>query len=170
MTYSDPYQAYLEGSVFASDPLSLVVTLYEGAIDAVRQAKLCFETDDIFGRSKAVTKGFRILAELTVSLDHERGGQVSANLKRLYAYMQSRMLEAHAQKTINPLMEVEGLLTNMLGAWRMVAERERNARRETREMPLADFPAIRSEHVEELPYGGYFYEPAETFAGTAATF
>jgi flagellar protein FliS len=169
VTYSDPYQAYLEGSVFASDPLSLVVTLYEGAVDAVRQAKTCFETGDIFGRSKAITKAFRILAELTVSLDHERGGEVSANLKRLYAYMQSRVLEAHAQKTTKPLIEVEQLLTDMLSAWRVVAEREGNARRDAREVSVADSPAIRSEHVE-LPYGGYFYEPLESFAGTAATF
>src|SRR6185312_5160994 len=96
--YSDPYQAYAEGNLLNSDPIRLVISLYEGAIKSAEQTRQCLKTGDIWGRSRSITKAVQILSELMISLDHEKGGEVSQNLKRLYSYMQSRLLEAHAKK------------------------------------------------------------------------
>ena len=123
MNYNDPYQAYAEGNVYSGNPLRLVVALYEGAIDCVRQAKQCLLTGDVWGRNRAINKASRILTELLVSLDHEKGGEVSANLKRLYGYMQSRLLEAHAQQSREPMDETERLLTTLLEGWLGASEK-----------------------------------------------
>jgi flagellar protein FliS len=121
MSGIDPYQAYTEGSVFSDQPLRLVVALYEGALDAARQAAGCLQANDIWGRGKAINKGIAIFSELLAALDEEKGGEIARNLKRLYLYMQRRLLEAHARQAAPPLWEVEKLLETMLEGWREAA-------------------------------------------------
>lgn len=123
MSFEHPYQAYVEGSVIGGNPLGLVVALYEGTIAAVRSAKECLAAGDTWGRSKATSKGVELLTELLVSLDHREGGEISANLQRLYSYLQCRLLDAHAAKSLQPLDEAERLLTTMLEGWRGAAEK-----------------------------------------------
>ncbi len=123
MSFSDPYVAYVEGSVFSGNPLGTVIALYEAALQATRQAKECLLGGDAWGRAKAISKAVEILTELLISLDHKQGGEISANLKRLYSYMQCRLLAAHAQKAEAPMDEVERLLGTMLEGWRGAAEK-----------------------------------------------
>ncbi len=117
------YQAYVEGTVLSGNPVEMVIALYEGAIEAVARAKNCLATGDIWGRSKEISKAVKILTELLVSLDHRRGGEISLNLKRLYSYMQCRLLDAHALKSEEHLSEVERLLLNIMEGWRGAADK-----------------------------------------------
>ncbi len=121
MQSTDRYQAYVNNSLLGSEPIGLVVALYEGAIDAARYARRCLETGDHWGRSKAVSKAADILTELIISLDDDRGGAVSQNLRRLYAYMQFRLIEGHVKKSAEVFAEIERLLATLLDAWRVVA-------------------------------------------------
>jgi flagellar secretion chaperone FliS len=123
VSLSDPYGAYVEGNVFSGNPLGLVISLYEGTIQAVGRARQCLSSNDAWGRAKAISKAVELLTELLVSLNHKEGGDLSANLKRLYSYMQCRLLEAHAQRAEAPMDEVERLLETMLDGWRGVAEK-----------------------------------------------
>ncbi len=123
MSFSDPYGAYVEGSVFSGNPVGLVVALYEGTIQAIGRARQCLSNNDPWGRAKAISKAVEILTELLMSLNHKEGGEISSNLKRLYSYMQCRLLEAHAQKTKAPMDEVERLLETMLEGWRGAVEK-----------------------------------------------
>ncbi len=117
MSFTDPYQAYAEGSVAGGSPLQLVIALYEGTIESIRQARLCLAMNDIWGRGAAVNKAMKLLTELLVSLDHRNGGEIAANLKRLYSYIQCRILDAHTKKQEEPLLEAERLLKNLLEGW-----------------------------------------------------
>jgi flagellar secretion chaperone FliS len=120
---NNPYQAYAEGSVFSEQPIRLVVALYEGALEAARQAERCLEARDIWGRGKAVNKAIAILSELLITLDEEKGGEIAHNLKRLYHYLQKRLIEAHSRQNVAPLREVQKLLGTMLEGWRGAAEK-----------------------------------------------
>jgi flagellin-specific chaperone FliS len=55
-------------------------------------------------------------------LDHERGGEISQNLKRLYSYMQMQLLTAHARQSAEPIAEVASLLETLLDGWRTAAK------------------------------------------------
>jgi flagellar protein FliS len=167
LIHTDPYQTYLEGSL-SSNPVRLVVALYEGAIDSVRRARTCFDQGDIWGRGQAVSRAVNILAELISSLDHNNGGELSENLKRLYDYMQRRLLEAHASKTKEPFDEVEKLLSDLLSAWVVVAQQSAAPQVvQERESPVSNAPA---QPEEPLTYAGYLYEPVESFSRAAFTF
>ena len=168
MLLTDPYQTYIEGSLLGSNPVFLVVALYEGAIDAVRRAKTCFDQGDILGRGQAISKAFEILTELIVSLNQEKGGEISSNLKRLYDYMQRRLLEAHTKKAKEPVEEVEKLLASLLEAWRRVADQ--TSRSQTSAEELTPLATVRDEEPTAAPYGGYFYPHQDNFMHTAVSF
>jgi flagellar protein FliS len=159
----NPYQAYVEGSVSSQHPLRLVVALYEGALEATRNAGRCLELGDIWGRSKAVNKALAILTELLVSLDYEKGGEISLSLKRLYGYMQTRLTEAHARQTAEPFREVEKLLGTLIEGWSVASESLPSEAYEPRESAL-------SEEAQAVPCGAYWSEPVEAVSGAAFSF
>jgi flagellar protein FliS len=157
----DPYRAYAEGTLAGSDPVSLVVALYQGAVDAVRQARVCLESGDIWARTKAVNKTVNILGELIASLDPSKGGAIASNLARLYNYMERRIIEGHAKKEKAAFEEVERLLETLLVAWRRVAEEQGGARQLT--LARRDGAEQTPSHPEPamLPYADYFNEPGD---------
>ena len=116
MGYS-AHDAYLESRVLSADPVELVRLLYQAATAAVRDARRYLAEGDIAARSRAISKAFDVLMELTVSLDHTRGGEISLRLAQLYDYMQRRLTEANLTQADAPLAEVAGLLATLEEAW-----------------------------------------------------
>jgi flagellar protein FliS len=64
--------------------------LYEACTVAVREARYHLAEGRIAERSREINKAYEILAELAISLDHQRGGEISQRLALLYDYMQRR--------------------------------------------------------------------------------
>ncbi len=118
--------AYLESKVLSASPLELVSLAYEGAIDAVRNARVHLAEKRIQERSRAITKAQLILVELQRSLDFERGGDLSRQLSKLYHYMQRKLIEANFKQMEAPLSEVENLLGTLLESWRELAQQEKS--------------------------------------------
>jgi flagellar protein FliS len=108
---------YLESKVLSADPVELIQILYQSALDSVREARTCLAKGDVAQRSAAISKVTRILLELTASLNHEAGQEISRNLADLYQYMQRRLLDANLKQSDEPLAETQQLLTTPLDAW-----------------------------------------------------
>ena|SRR5947209_8556991 len=119
--YQNPHETYLEGRVASASPLELVRLLYQGASDAVRDARRYLADGEIALRSRAISKACEILIELTTSLDHSAGGEISGRLEQLYDYMQRRLLDANMQQADAPLAEVLALLATLGEAWDEIA-------------------------------------------------
>jgi flagellar protein FliS len=120
--YRDANDAYLENRVLSADPIELVRMLYQAAESAVREARRRLEAGEIAARSKAIARACDILAELAVSLDRDRGGEIAARLSRLYNYMTLRLVEANTLQQDALLAEVLGLLGTLAEAWDGVRE------------------------------------------------
>jgi flagellar secretion chaperone FliS len=114
------YESYLQSEVLTADPVKLVSILYRGAIDAIGAARRHLQAGEIRERARQINKTMDILTELTNSLNHERGGDLSRSLQALYAYMQNRLLEANGRQAEPPLIEVQALLTTLNEAWRAI--------------------------------------------------
>jgi flagellar protein FliS len=114
---SNPYEAYIEDEILTADPVKLVQMLYQGAMEAVADARAKLAAGDIKGRSAAVTKAVEILAELSCSLDHERGGGLSASLAALYDFVQRRLLAGNQEQADLPLAEAKRILQTLAEAW-----------------------------------------------------
>jgi flagellar protein FliS len=115
MAYSN-YAKYLETEVFSADPVKLVCMLYRGAIDATAGARRHLQAGEIRERSRQIMRASQILRELSRSLD-PRYEDISGPLRDLYAYMQTRLMEANAKQIDAPLAEVERLLTTLHEGW-----------------------------------------------------
>lgn len=115
---SSVYERYLEAEVLGADPVTLVGILYRAAIESVAGARRHLLARDIQQRSRSITRASEILNQLMLSLDHSAGGELSRNLVELYAYMQTRLIDANASQTDPPLAEVERLLVTLAEAWR----------------------------------------------------
>lgn len=163
------YTMYAQSSVLEASPLRLVIALYEGAIGAVEQAKGALTSGDILGRSRHITKAVSVLAELMCSLDHEKGGEISANLKRLYSYMQQRLLAAHATKSAEPMDEVVKLLSNLLESWQQLAEEKSNYAYGTN-VPSETAMTYAPEQEMGFSYNSYFAELGESRRGEVFSF
>jgi flagellar protein FliS len=115
---------YLEQKILSADPVELIQLLYQGAVNAVMQARTHLAGGDIAARSAAISKCMNILGELQASLNLAEGGEISLNLGRLYEYMQIRLLNANLQQADGPLAEVQQLLEGLADAWRNVKNQE----------------------------------------------
>ena len=131
--WTNAHEAYLEDRILSADRTELVRMLYASAMEAVRTARVELAAGRIAGRARAVNKAYRILSELVVSLDKDRGGQIAERLSELYDYMMRRLNEANFRQQDEPLAEVLGLLNTLAEAWAAVIQEtaSKNARSES---------------------------------------
>lgn len=120
MAYN-PFAAYQETKILSASPVQLVHMAYEGAIEAVENARAHLAAGRIQERSQAITKAQLIITELQASLDYTKGGDISVQLGRLYDYMQRRLTEANFRQMEEPLGEVQNLLQSLDEAWKEIA-------------------------------------------------
>src|ERR1700692_4103315 len=106
---------YVAERVLSASPLELIRMLYEGALSSVDLAIEMFHNNDVMARGRAITKAVDIVAELRASL--RDGTEFTTTLGELYGFMQNRLLEAHARKSEDHLLEVSRLLKCLYDGW-----------------------------------------------------
>jgi flagellar protein FliS len=111
------HNQYLELEVLSASPVKLVCLLYQGALQAVRDARRHLAEGNIRERSRRIGSAWAILQELAGSLNPEQGGEIGSRLAALYSYMQTRLMEANALQMDAPLQDVESLLVTLSEAW-----------------------------------------------------
>jgi flagellar protein FliS len=117
MTPTDPHKEYVVSRVAAATPVELTRMLYEGAVQAVREALTAHRGGDILARGNSVTKAVQILGELRFSLRRDVAPQYCDTLSGLYSYLQNRLIQAHAEKSESILQEVLQLIQTLLEGW-----------------------------------------------------
>src|SRR5271166_1376101 len=101
---------YLESKILSAERVELVQILYQATIESVGNARRYLKQGDIPARTKEINKAIAMLAELTASLNHDAGGDLSRTLHALYDYMTRRLVEAHCRQSDPPMAEVSKLL------------------------------------------------------------
>lgn len=115
--YENPYASSLETKILSANPMELVKLLYQAAIEAVQAARQHLTRGQIFERGRSVIKAVEILTELSGSLDHEKGGELSTRLAALYDYLQRILLDANFRQADDGLATAEMLLKTLNEAW-----------------------------------------------------
>jgi len=72
-------------------PLQQIVLLYDGAIRRLKEARQAIAARRVRDRLVAVNKAAAIIEALQAALDHERGGEIAANLDRIYTHISLRL-------------------------------------------------------------------------------
>ncbi|SMG38802.1 flagellar export chaperone FliS [Paraburkholderia susongensis] len=108
----------VETAVMGASPHRLIVLLYQGARQAIAQARMHLQQGNVPERGKAVSKAIRIIESgLQQSLNLEVGGEIAGRLNALYSYMTRRLFEANIKQSETMLVEVDGLLATLEEAW-----------------------------------------------------
>lgn len=110
-------QVSLQTEVMEADPHKLIQLLLEGALTRLSMAKSYIEKKDFAAKNEKIGRAIDIICALQESLDHERGGEISANLERLYDYMSRRLFEANSKNDLGIINEVMGLLSEIKSGW-----------------------------------------------------
>ena len=99
-SYTNQQNAYRKASVNTLDQNKLIVMLYDGAIKQAGFAVEHIKKNEIEKAHNALVKAKNIVSELMSSLNMEKGGEVAKNLKSLYAFMFSQLIEANMNNEV----------------------------------------------------------------------
>lgn len=111
----------LKAQVEAASPHRLILMLFDGAIKSCNLAKVHMQNRAIADKGMAISKAIAIIQEgLRLSLDHEEGGELAANLDALYEYMGRQLLWANLHNDSGRLDEVIGLLVGLKESWAQI--------------------------------------------------
>jgi flagellar secretion chaperone FliS len=112
----------VQTGVMGASPHRLIMMLYQGARQAVAQARMHMQQGNVAARGEAIAKAMSIIEQgLQLALNKEAGGEIAARLDALYTYMSGRLFDANIQQNEQMLVEVDGLLATLEEAWLGIA-------------------------------------------------
>ncbi|WP_345829156.1 flagellar export chaperone FliS [Pantoea sp. BRR-3P] len=121
--YSD---VSLDSQVSGATPHQLITMLFDGAINAMRRAEIYFQTGNVARRGEMISRAINIIDNgLRSGLDHEIGGQISADLERLYEYVSRSLLEASVNKSGEQLPHLITLMVDLSETWKAIEPQAR---------------------------------------------
>ena len=118
---------YLRTRVLTATPGELLVMLYDGLLQRLRQSKLSIEENRIDKAGELLGSAHDIIGELMTSLDAKHSPELAGNLLNLYAYCKELLIKALAELDTKYLDEAQDLLLPLREAW---AEAEKSLRKE----------------------------------------
>lgn len=106
-----------QAQVGDASPHRLIQMLMEGGMSRLAQARGAMQHGQVAIKGELIGKAIGIIGGLREGLDLQQGGEVAANLDRLYEYMVSRLIEANLSNDVALVDEVAGLLRNVKSGW-----------------------------------------------------
>ncbi len=117
----------IETGVASASPHRLIMMLLEGAITSIHHSKREMSLGNINTKGEAITKAICIIGGLDSSLNLEAGGNIAVNLRDLYEYMTSKLIEGNMKNDTKKLDEVMQLLSDLKKGWEGIESEARVA-------------------------------------------
>lgn len=112
--------AYQDTAITTQGKGRLIVMLYDGAIKFMKLAITEIEAENWEAKGKYILKAQEILVELNAVLDMDAGGEIAADLRKLYLYMGRSLTEANMKKDPNIIREVIALAQELNEGWKAI--------------------------------------------------
>jgi flagellar protein FliS len=122
-------EVYKENQIATADPGTILLMLYEGAIDSLKRAKDHLATGNMAEKGKYILRAHDIITQFIASLDYAVGGDLARNLEGLYRFMLDQILLANVENDSRRLEQVISLLSTLKDGWEsaVVAQRKNAA-------------------------------------------
>ena len=131
MAQGRPYQAYKNTSVQTSNQKQLVVMLYDGMHRFLDRAIQAMEEKDIEVAHSNLQKTGKILLELLSTLREDKGGEVAANLKKIYVYCYESVVIANLKKDPEQVRDIQSILDNLREGWKTLSQKSNSSQGST---------------------------------------
>ena len=123
-------QVNASSAINGAEPHQLVQMLLDGALDKLATARGHMARGETAEKGRQLSTSIAIISELRESLDHEKGGEIAANLNDLYLYMSEALLHANLRNDQGKIDEVVSLLRELRSAWNAIPTEQRVMRRQ----------------------------------------
>jgi len=115
--YSSYHSVNLDAKTARASPVELVLVLTDGLLEELARARGHIVGKRYEAKAVSLNKCTEIINGLSSSLDFDNGGEVVANLGRLYDYCAERLYTAGVQLDPGIVDEVTTLLTTIKQGW-----------------------------------------------------
>lgn len=117
------YNKYLEAQVKTASPIQLVCMLYDGAIKFSNLALMGIKEGNIEKKTVNIVKTEKIINELRISLNFDKGGEIATNLDKLYDFIYTYLMDANTNDDIAKLEHVIKMLSSLRESWNTIASK-----------------------------------------------
>ncbi len=112
--------AYQDSTITTQSKERLIVLLYDGAIKFMKLAIQELEAGNYQAKGQYIIKAQDIINELNAVLDMNAGGEIAANLRELYLFMNKRLSEANSERNSQMISEVIQLMEELNQSWKAI--------------------------------------------------
>lgn len=109
---------YLIQKVTTASPAELVAMMLDAAVARSLAAAEALEEGRHLAATEQLVRAQRLVAELRVCLDHERGGEIASNLELIYEFAHRRLLDASRSSDPVAAREAARAVTPIRDGWR----------------------------------------------------
>lgn len=106
--------------VEGASPHKLIAILFEEVLRAIDGTKLAMERGDIARQADRRARALSILQALDASLDMERGGEVAANLSKIYREGRRLIAAGTREKRPDMIERARDMLVEIATAWEQI--------------------------------------------------
>ena len=114
---------YAQAQVSVVDREQLLLLVLEGGMKFLRLTRAALAAGDLPSFAEHLARAQAIISELLGTLDHEAGGEIAADLARLYDFMLFHLVEANAQRSVRHVDETIAVFDTILDAYRAILGR-----------------------------------------------
>lgn len=118
--YRSYHSVNLGAQTAQASPVQLVLILMDGLLEELARARAHIEARRYEAKAASLNKCIDILNGLASSLDLETGGEVVANLGRLYDFCANHLHQAGMKLDVGMIDEVSALLETIKQGWQGV--------------------------------------------------
>jgi flagellar secretion chaperone FliS len=111
---------YTQAQVTSVDRKQLL--LLDGGLTFLRRARAGLAAGNLNEYAENLRRAQAVISELLSTLDHEAGGQIAADLARLYEFMLFHLTEGNAKKSVQHLDDVERVLATVADAYHQIID------------------------------------------------
>ena len=114
-------KAYQDSAVTTQSKSRLIVLLYDGAIKFMKLAIKELEAKNYEEKGRDINKALDIINELNAILDTNAGGEMAANLRKLYLFMTKHLSEANIKRDPQMIRDVIKLMEELNQSWKAIS-------------------------------------------------
>lgn len=107
----------LDSQKSVASPYKVVQMLLAGVLERLAKARVAMDQQDMARRGELLGATMMIVAELRMALDHEEGGEISANLDNLYEFIMNELVLANSENSVTRLEAISGLVRGIKESW-----------------------------------------------------
>jgi len=111
---------YQQAQFQTADRGTILLLMFDGALKFLTLAESALAEEKIATFGHNLGRAQAVIAELLHTLDHKAGGEIAANLERLYRFMLEHLVEANIQKSARHLADVRRILGIIASAYREI--------------------------------------------------